>query len=181
MRYATELDQSVHETNTLAALLRKLAEQRGEDVAADAMAEGLDDANASLVLGLAVARALVGVEADGPTTRLLGHAAFLASALHDRTPAGQARREDAEREALASLRDELARQARDAADEVARISRAKAADAAAGALLDALPLLWAGRSIVLQRDADVDPDEVVMDVAALLDALSERTGANHSA
>lgn len=180
--YQAELDATAEECTSLSRVLKTLADVRGPEVAAEALAEVLPDVADHLSRAHGAVQFLAKAEAEGaaePTQaveRLVGHAAFLRSALEERTAEAQARRAQREQQHVEAMRVV----ARDFARELAvglSVSRkgegqdqerVDAAHAAAESLIEALPVLWVGRGVVRQRDAEHEPDAVVADVQVVL-------------
>lgn len=186
--YEPELRATVEDTNELAQQLRRVADARGLDVAAAALADVMPDVAGHLG---AAGGALQVLSREAPErdasaaeeamARLLRTHAFLESALRDRTEDGQARRAQAEEryhERLrAAVRDAAARLVvgLDTLPGGAPLEREEelreAARDAAAAILESIPVLWVGRTIVVRKDEEHDPGAVIADASAVLTYL----------
>lgn len=183
--YEAELQATVEETNELAQQLRRLAQARGPEVAAEALGDVMPDVAGHLA---ECAGALQVLAREAPSRdaaaageameRLLRTHAFLRSALKDRTEEAQSRRAQAEERHFEQLRAA----AREAAGRVtvalnslpggAKAERGsevrEAARDAAASLLEALPVLWVGRTIVVRKDEEHDPSTVIAEAQHVL-------------
>lgn len=183
--YEAELQATVDETNELAGQLRRLAQARGPEVAAEALADVLPDVAGQLAEAAGALQVLAheapahdATAAHDAVARLLRQHAFLRSALKDRTEGAQAHRAEAEERhheaLLAAARDAAARvrvrlgvlpggAKHHREEELREVAR----DAAA-AVLEALPMLWIGRTMVVRMGEEHDPSAVVADAQHVL-------------
>lgn len=184
--YEAELAATADDANEMAKQLQRLAAAKGPDVAAEALAEVVPD-TANALAQLAGALAFLvrekggkdATEARDAADRLLAHVAFLRSALEDRTEKGQERR--AEREAVhaGDLRGAAREHAAQLTVAIGAIVKGRGRDEemldvarrAAEDLLEAVPVLWVGRTIVVKKGEEQDPGVVVEEAQRVLEFL----------